>query len=133
MRKLYTLLLVSATVTGAFAALPAGTNPEGEACVSASAEANADFAFTWDAFSDDPTLTIFPNPVKSYATISFTYENVDKISILNIVGREIKVFVPEPGKDEMKISLVDLQPGVYFLAAYYQGSTLITKKFLKEE
>lgn len=128
MRKLYTLLLlVSATVTGAFAALPTG---DGEACVSEEVSA---FSFDLMSSFDDPTITIFPNPVKSYATISFTYENVDRICILNIVGREIKTIIPEQGKDEVKVSLVDLQPGWYFLAAYSQGSTLITKKFLKEE
>ncbi len=132
MRKLYTLLLVSATLTGAFAALPTGTVPDGEACVLTSDEQASGIAFSQDG-SEEPTISIYPNPVKSYATISFSYEHVDKISILNIVGREIKVIVPEPGKDEIKVSLVDLQPGVYFLAASYQGNTLITKKFLKEE
>lgn len=132
MRKLYTLLLVSATVTGAYGALPTGVLPEGEPCVITSAQAVSEFSFFIDS-DDEPTVSINPNPVKSYATISFSYEHVDKISILNIVGREIKVIIPEPGKDEVKVSLADLQPGVYFLAASYQGNTLITKKFLKEE
>lgn len=132
MRKLYTLLLVSATAAGAYGALPTGVLPEGEPCVIASADVASDFSFSLES-DDEPTVSINPNPVKSYATISFSYEHVDKISILNIVGREIKVIIPEPGKDEVKVSLVDLQPGVYFLAASYQGNTLITKKFLKEE
>ena len=132
MRKLYTLLLVSATVSGTFAALPTPTGLEGEACVTTQS-AGGGLSMDWTSFDDEPTVSIFPNPVKSYATISFTYDHVDKISILNIVGREIKVIVPEAGKDEVKVSLVDLQPGVYFLAASYQGNTLITKKFLKEE
>lgn len=121
------MLLVSATVTGAFATLPSG---DGEACVM---EESTALSRAYGYFGDDPTISIFPNPVKSYATISFTYENVDRICILNIVGREIKTIVPEAGKNEIKVSLVDLQPGWYFLAAYSQGSTLITKKFLKEE
>jgi len=83
--------------------------------------------------SGDATVSIYPNPVKSFATISFTYQNIDRISVMNIVGREIKSIIPEAGKQEIKVSLVDLQPGVYFLAAYYQGNTLITKKFLKED
>lgn len=133
MRKLYTLLLVSATVSGTFASLPASTGLEGDACVQDVTAASGGFSAEWSTFDDDPTISIFPNPVKSYATISFSYDHVDKISILNIVGREIKVIIPEAGKDELKVSLVDLQPGVYFLAASYQGNTLITKKFLKEE
>lgn len=134
MRKLYTLLLVSAISTWSFASSEGLEGLSGEDCVMVStegSEGNEDLSLSLN--NDDGTVSIFPNPVKSFATISFTYENVDKISILNIVGREIKTVSPEPGKKEVKVSLVDLQPGVYFLAAYSQGNTLITKKFLKEE
>lgn len=134
MRKLYTLLLVSAISTWSFASSEGLEGLSGEDCVMVStegSEGNEDLSLSLN--NDEGTVSIFPNPVKSFATISFTYENVDKISILNIVGREIKTVSPEAGKKEVKVSLVDLQPGVYFLAAYSQGNTLITKKFLKEE
>jgi hypothetical protein len=134
MRKLYTLILVSAITTWSYAAAIGGEGLTGAACTAASNVNFAEMLAESAPFgSEDGTVSIFPNPVKSYATINFTFENVDKISILNIVGREIKIITPEPGKSEVKVSLVDLQPGVYFLAAYYQGNTLITKKFLKEE
>jgi len=129
MRKLYTLLLVSAITTSLYANTGADSLSS-ETCVADPAET---MVFSMVFEQGEGTVSIFPNPVKSFATISFTYENVDKISILNIVGREIKTVTPEAGKQEIKVSLVDLQPGVYFLAAYYQGNTLITKKFLKEE
>lgn len=137
MRKLYTTLFVSAIISASYATLPVltGSNSgiEDKDCVVSTdlfgfADSNAMVSNNGDA-----TVSIYPNPVKSYATISFTYQNIDRISIMNIVGREIKSIVPENGKQEIKVSLVDLQPGVYFLAAYYQGTTLITKKFLKEE
>ena len=131
MRKLYTTLLISAIITGTNATLPEGGEVD-EDCVTATESIAWNITDLTGVF-DEATITIYPNPVKSYATISFTYENIDKISILNIVGREIKTITPEPGKQEVKVSLIDLQPGVYFLAAYYQGSTLITKKFLKED
>ncbi|MBK7037074.1 MAG: T9SS type A sorting domain-containing protein [Chitinophagales bacterium] len=111
MRKIYTTLLVSAMFFSFHSA-------------SAQSEYIAEV---------EETVAIYPNPVKSFATISFTYQSIDRISIMNIVGREIKSITPETGKQEVKVSLVDLQPGVYFLAAYYQGNTLITKKFLKED
>lgn len=76
-------------------------------------------------------LNIYPNPVKSIATISFD-GTVDKIVIMNIVGKEVKTIVPEPGKNEIKANLTDLQPGVYFLAAYNKGAKIITKRFMKE-
>lgn len=134
MRKLYTLLLVSAISSWTFASQPGVEGLSGDDCVIVSTDGiTGEDELALSINNGEGTVSIFPNPVKSYATISFTYENVDKISILNIVGREIKTVTPEPGKQEIKVSLVDLQPGVYFLAAYSQGSTLITKKFLKEE
>lgn len=135
MRKIYTTLLVSAMIsTYSYSAFPAftgqGNGQEDKDCTEISyADSSPDFQNS----DDDATVSIYPNPVKSFATISFTYQNIDRISIMNIVGREIKSITPEDGKQEVKVSLVDLQPGVYFLAAYYQGNTLITKKFLKEE
>ncbi len=77
-------------------------------------------------------LSIYPNPVKTNATISFAVP-VDKVVIMNIVGHEVKTFSPEPGSTEIKVNLSELQPGVYFLAAYSKGATLITKRFLKED
>ncbi len=137
MRKLYTTLFVSAIISASYASLPVLSGSENgfedKECVVSNdlfgfADTNAQVSNNGES-----TVTIYPNPVKSYATISFTYQNIDRISIMNIVGREIKSIIPENGKQEIKVSLVDLQPGVYFLAAYYQGNTLITKKFLKEE
>jgi len=133
MRKLYTLLLVSAITTWSYASSDAETLTGDECATEVSSSFGDADSTTARIGNEDATVSIFPNPVKSYATISFTYDNVDKISILNIVGREIKTVTPEPGKPDIKVSLIDLQPGVYFLAVYYQGNTLITKKFLKEE
>jgi len=137
MRKIYTTILVSAMFFTSYSALPVysgeGSSVEEIDCTVAEvAFANPDSS-TALIGPGDATVSIYPNPVKSFATISFTYQNIDRISIMNIVGREIKSITPEAGKQEVKVSLVDLQPGVYFLAAYYQGNTLITKKFLKED
>ena len=137
MRKIYTTLLVSATIFTSYSALPLYssevTGGEEIDCITTDALFTYPDTSTIALSSGDATVSIYPNPVKSFATISFTYQNIDRISIMNIVGREIKSITPESGKQEIKVSLVDLQPGVYFLAAYYQGNTLITKKFLKED
>lgn len=76
-------------------------------------------------------LTIFPNPVKTEATISYT-NDVERIAILNIVGREVIAYTVEPGSTFMKINFSDLQPGVYFIAAQSQGKNLVTKRFMKD-
>ena len=79
MRKLYTLLLVSAITTSLYANTGADSLSS-DACVAEPAET---MVFSMSFESGEGTVSIFPNPVKSFATISFTYENVDKISILN--------------------------------------------------
>lgn len=76
-------------------------------------------------------LSIFPNPVKTEATISYT-SDVQRIAILNIVGREVIAYNVEPGSTDMKINFSDLQPGVYFIAAQSQGKNLVTKRFMKD-
>ena len=75
MRKIYTTLLVSAMFFSFHSA-------------SAQSEYIAEV---------EETVAIYPNPVKSFATISFTYQSIDRISIMNIVGREIKSITPETG------------------------------------
>lgn len=93
---------------------------------------NTSLTSSTDSLNNKPVvLNIYPNPVKSIATISFD-GTVDKIIIMNIVGKEVKTITPEPGKNEIKANLTDLQPGVYFIAAYNKGAKLITKRFMKE-
>jgi hypothetical protein len=97
------------------------------------------FAFTYaqsavpvtDNYSDSD-ISIYPNPVKNYATIEFS-AGVDKIVIMNIVGKEVMEITPENETLQMKVNLTDLQPGVYFIAAYNNGVKLITKRFMKEQ
>lgn len=86
----------------------------------------------FDGFLSENDLSIFPNPVKNFATIEFA-EGVDKIVIMNIVGKEVASFTTETEKYIMKVNLTDLQPGVYFIAAYSSGVKLITKRFIKEQ
>lgn len=81
--------------------------------------------------SDNAELSIYPNPVKAFATISFS-KNIDRIVVLNIVGKEITSFIPEQGKTVISVNLSELQPGVYFIAGMSNGTKLITKRFMKE-
>ncbi len=129
MKKLYILYAVSMFFWAytAYAGMPSGIISIETDCAS---EPDSNVAKMALATS---TISIYPNPVRSSATISFTYEALDKITILNIVGIEVKSIVPYRNTSEVHINLQELQPGVYFLSAWHNGSKLITKKFLKEE
>jgi hypothetical protein len=119
MIKLYTLIILFSLSTIAF----------GNVKFSGSGEENLIAA---PAIGSEADLSIYPNPVKSYATIAYT-SYVDRIVIMNIVGKEVRSIVPEDDNTEVRINLTDLQPGVYFIAAYSNGAKLITKRFMKEQ
>ena len=82
--------------------------------------------------ASESDIAIYPNPVKNFATIEFS-KGVDRVVIMNIVGKEVKTFTPETDAIEIRVNLTDLQPGVYFIAAYSNGVKLITKRFMKEQ
>lgn len=82
-------------------------------------------------FIDGTDLSIYPNPVKSFATISFS-KNIDHVVVLNIVGKEIASYEVEQGKTVISVNMSDFQPGVYFVAGMSNGTKLITKRFIKE-
>ncbi|MBC8048065.1 MAG: T9SS type A sorting domain-containing protein [Fimbriimonadaceae bacterium] len=123
MRKLYTILFffsISISIFGN-AIFPGGEEGTSE---NNTIEGLFDFS--------DADLNIYPNPVKNYATIGYTI-GVDRIVIMNIVGKEVRSFIPDPDTKETKVNLTELQPGVYFIAAYSNGIKLITKRFMKEQ
>lgn len=84
-----------------------------------------------ESYIDGTDVSIYPNPVKAFATVHFS-KNIDRIVILNIVGKEILSIIPEQGKQVISVNLSDLQPGVYFIAGMSNGAKLITKRFMKE-
>lgn len=77
-------------------------------------------------------LNIHPNPVRSMATITFSPE-VERVVILNLVGRELMAVPAEKGSNTLYIDLSHLEPGVYFISAQSQGRNLVTRRFLKEQ
>ncbi|MBK8486972.1 MAG: T9SS type A sorting domain-containing protein [Bacteroidetes bacterium] len=84
-----------------------------------------------ESYIDGTDVSIYPNPVKAFATVNFS-KNIDRIVILNIVGKEILSIIPEQGKQVISVNLSELQPGVYFIAGMSNGTKLITKRFMKE-
>jgi len=116
LKNLYALLL-SVFLLGSLQAFSA-VRPEGEPDVASHVDGQT-------------SLAIFPNPVKTEATISFSAD-VERISVMNIVGREVLTVEVQSGTNFLKIDLSELQPGVYFLSAQSQGKNLLTKRFMKE-
>ncbi len=122
MKKIYTQSLVSLLVC----CLALFIVQNGAAAVN-----SAPGSTNYENFAPGTDVSIYPNPVKAFATISFS-KDIDRIVILNIVGKEMLSIVPERGKQVLSVNLSDLQPGVYFIAGMSNGTKLITKRFMKE-
>lgn len=76
---------------------------------------------------------VYPNPVKEFAFIDYQINNPDteiKILIHNVLGSEIGEFVLNPLEKELKIPVVEYNPGVYFYTLYIDGDGVITKKLV---
>lgn len=71
--------------------------------------------------NDDKSFSaIYPNPVSSFATISFSLDEKENISVklLDVTGRVITIIadrVFEEGKNEIVWNASDVNAGIYFL------------------
>lgn len=66
-------------------------------------------------------LQIYPNPASSYVTLQFSQndsETNNLVTILNTNGQTIKSFILDPSIIEKKISIEDLEPGLYFVICH---------------
>lgn len=76
---------------------------------------------------------VYPNPVKEFAFIDYQINNNDKevkILIHNVLGSMVGEFILNPLDKELKIPVVEYNPGVYFYTLYIDGDGVITKKLV---
>ncbi len=77
-------------------------------------------------FSD--SYKIFPNPTKSYFTVTSSSNNIQTIKIIDLLGKEI-ISLPLNEK-ELKINTQSMQSGVYFLQITNDTHNVFTKKIV---
>ncbi|MDH5475554.1 MAG: T9SS type A sorting domain-containing protein [Cyclobacteriaceae bacterium] len=84
--------------------------------------------------SDELQLNeVYPNPVKEYAFFDYQITNPEietKILIHNVLGSVVGEFVLNPLEKELKIPVIEYNPGVYFYTLYIDGDGVITKKLV---
>lgn len=73
-------------------------------------------------------IKMFPNPAKSNFTID-AQENVEKVSIYNLLGQE--VISKNPNNKQVVLDIANLQVGVYVVKATING-TISTSRIIKE-
>jgi hypothetical protein len=74
-------------------------------------------------------ISLYPNPVKNSATISFNEPGTHQINIYDITGRQVNSFYSD--SKECTLPSDDLSPGVYFIKAIGEKSNQVIK-FIKE-
>lgn len=66
-------------------------------------------------------LSIYPNPATDYFTLN-TNQAIKKITINNIVGKEVKTFISNP---DNQYELSELKRGIYIVRIFGQDDMLI--------
>jgi hypothetical protein len=97
--------------------------------------AEAEYTFTItsarDLIKNEAALSVYPNPVKGNATISF--ENVDlknaSISVINIAGQKVQVIDANRNRS-IQWNTSELNNGIYFVRLESDGAPFAVKKVI---
>ena len=84
---------------------------------------------TGDGFTEEFSLTMYPNPVKNVLNLNIIgAEDLLQISVFNSAGMLIKTVTVENGN--YKLNTGDYPGGIYYLRVH-SGNNEIMKKFIK--
>lgn len=73
----------------------------------------------------------YPNPFKDKTYLNIRAHNVDKVSIYNIMGREMKSYQVPANESKIELDLSDFPAGIYFYRMMSNGNVIETKKIVK--
>lgn len=76
-----------------------------------------------------PQVSVFPNPATDYITLNDD-DAVRNITILNMVGRKIRIFNVEKGE---RYEIGDLPNGLYFVQIIGKNSKVLTTQRLTKK
>ncbi len=83
----------------------------------------------------DPTqslaTTAYPTPFSS--NITFQYNGVDKISVFNVVGEQIKSVETGGNFGTIEMNFDEMAAGIYFYRTYKDGAIFETRKIVKSK
>lgn len=78
--------------------------------------------------AESPKLSVYPNPAVDFINIQ-NDDSVGKIVLVNLVGREVKTFEAEKGK---QYNVSDLANGMYLVQLYSTNKKLLTTQRLQK-
>lgn len=98
--------------------------------VSEESGANDNYLFQSDRLV---VSNLYPNPASEYADIDFqmaTSNQEVKIVVYNILGQEIKELILDRDQRNARISLRDVNSGMYMYQLMIDGRSIVTKKLI---
>jgi len=78
------------------------------------------------------SLSIFPNPANYFFNVKLKGYNLERISIIDILGKEVYNKQFSDNENEQMISTEKFNPGVYFLKINSSGETIIKKVLIEK-
>lgn len=81
-----------------------------------------------DEINQNDLLKIHPNPASDYVEVETGYEFKKTISILSVLGKEVKTV--DSSKSTTKIAISDLKAGTYFVKISDQSGNQLTRKLV---
>jgi len=83
-----------------------------------------------DIASDNPVISIYPNPTSDYFSVNYT-DNITKVEIFNIIGRHIKTFTV--GESTNRFDVSTLASGLYLIRITDDSGDVIATKRLDKK
>ena len=78
-------------------------------------------------------VSVYPNPASEQITISHNIQHVDAIKLTNMIGQQVKFVKPAfGGSDQVQINIADLPKGIYFVNLQQNGTTVFTRRMVKD-
>jgi hypothetical protein len=79
--------------------------------------------------TDNPVVSIFPNPATEYITVS-NEDVVKNIVVFNMVGRKMRTFIAEKGE---RYEIGDLPNGLYVVQLFGKNNKVLTTQRLTKK
>ena len=91
-----------------------------------------DFTVSAEELSQNPRVSqVFPNPARSQMNLN-NAEDYDRLSIVDVTGREVASIAVTKGQPTINFSVEDLRNGMYLLRAYSGQQLMNSIRFVKD-
>jgi len=77
------------------------------------------------------SLQVYPIPAKDYLYIQFNSGTTRSINILDLNGKVIYRFKPPEGKNEIRLDISDLRPGIYVMKVEGSSNEVLIRRIIK--